>query len=71
MGDKVTNACLGCEERRVGCHSGCSRYAAYLEHKHALVDAKKRAKDADEYFAAKNEKTQQAGMLYKKKQGRR
>lgn len=25
----VQNSCQTCEERRVGCHSACERYAAY------------------------------------------
>ena len=71
MGDKVTNACQGCTERRLGCHSECERYAIYREHMEAIDAARKREKDADGYFSVKNAKLREASGAYKKKMERR
>ena len=70
MGDKVTNACLGCTERRVGCHSECERYAMYREHREAMLDARERRLHDDAYFAAKCAKLKQMSGYRKKMDGR-
>ena len=70
MSDKVTNACLGCTERRVGCHSECERYALYREHREAMLDARERSLHDAAYFAAKSAKIKQISESHKRKTGR-
>ena len=70
MSDKVTNACLGCTERRVGCHSECERYALYREHREAMLDAREHFLQDDAYFAAKKSKIKQMSGYRKKTDGR-
>jgi hypothetical protein len=71
MGDKVSNACLGCTDRRLGCHGECERYAIYREHREAMLEARERFLHDDAYFALKQEKIKQMSTSYKKKQERR
>ena len=70
MSDKVTNACLGCTERRVGCHSECERYALYREHREAMLDARDRSIHNDAYFATKCAKIKQISENHRRKMGR-
>lgn len=42
--------CLGCEERYVGCHGTCERYAEWLKTARARAEAIKAAKEK-EYIA--------------------
>jgi hypothetical protein len=69
--DRVTNSCLGCTERRVGCHSACERYKAYREDMDNLIAARKRGEEDDSYFYIKSCKLKHAGAMYKRRQERR
>lgn len=69
--DRVSNACLGCEERKIGCHSNCPRYAVFREHTEAISAAKKRSLDEESYFAVKAAKLHEAANDYKKRMERR
>lgn len=46
----VYNPCKGCEDRRVGCHSGCEGYKAYCEEIKALRAVIRREKEYDAYM---------------------
>lgn len=41
----MDNPCLGCNERHVGCHSGCAKYLAWCESE----EQRKSAEDAAAY----------------------
>lgn len=40
----MTNACWHCEERRVGCHGSCERYAAWVKAERERKDAERAVK---------------------------
>ena len=64
MGNKVTEACLGCTERRVGCHSGCEKYAAFREHIDSVNAAKRHENEAEGYFYEKDAKKRREKAKY-------
>ena len=54
--DKVSQACLGCPDRVVGCHGKCERYKAYRDAIDSIHAVKDRDKEMDTYQRIKRDK---------------
>lgn len=68
MADDITNACFGCKDRTVGCHSGCPRYKAYREDIDTINKNRSTQRDIEGYFDIKTAKIRKSmkGRLDKK-----
>lgn len=58
--------CKGCEERHVGCHSKCEKYAAFLERRKAIKLKAAGLRTVLEYYC---EKAQRFHNMQKKMKG--
>lgn len=58
--------CKGCEDRKIGCHSKCEKYAAYLERRKAV---KMKAAGLSIFNEYSCEKAQRFHKMQKKMKG--
>ena len=62
--------CRDCQERCVGCHDSCSRYAEYRAERDRLLEEKRLRVDVREARRAAFEKCERPWLMKRKRSGR-
>lgn len=68
----VAAPCKGCPDHKLGCHSGCERYAEYRAYREEIIKRRKEAqKDRENGFTSGGAKVVADRAQYEKQRGRK